>query len=164
MKHKNLRYLTREGIKIIGVNRLMSLASIAVLMSCLVMIGCAVLLYLNINQSIRGLEAQNVIMVFLEKKATEEAVDEVKTALETNANVDSVRHITKEEAYNDLLDSMDEKTVYAFRDIKPEDCLTDAFEVKIKNMELFAQSAEEFGALYALTWKALRNMERRGRS
>lgn len=49
----NLRYLTHEGIKNISVNRLMSFASVAVLMSCLVMIGSAFLLFLNVDAMLK---------------------------------------------------------------------------------------------------------------
>ena len=59
-KTMNLRYLTHEGIKNISVNRLMSFASVAVLMSCLVMIGSAFLLFLNVDAMLKKIQAQNV--------------------------------------------------------------------------------------------------------
>ena len=81
MKHSNLRYLTREGLKNIFVNRLMSVASIAVLMSCLIMIGCAVLLYFNIDSLLHSIEAQNMIIVFEKKDADETVLKEVQATL-----------------------------------------------------------------------------------
>ena len=68
-KTMNLRYLTHEGIKNIGINRLMSLASVAVLMSCLVMIGSAFMLFLNVDSLLKNIQAQNVIMVFADLDA-----------------------------------------------------------------------------------------------
>ncbi len=41
MNGGSLGYLTKEGFRNVWVNRLMSIASISVLFSCLVMIGCA---------------------------------------------------------------------------------------------------------------------------
>ena len=51
-KHRtsfNLGYLTKEGVSNVWTNRLMSLASVAVLTSCLVLIGIAVMLFINID-------------------------------------------------------------------------------------------------------------------
>ena len=50
-RNRNIRYLTQEGIKNIGINSLMSVASVAVLMSCLVMIGSALLIFLKKDAS-----------------------------------------------------------------------------------------------------------------
>lgn len=43
---KSLSYLTKEGLHNVWVNRMMSLASVAVLTSCLTIIGCAAMLFL----------------------------------------------------------------------------------------------------------------------
>ena len=64
MKLRSLRYLTKEGIKNIWANRLMSLASIGVLVACMTLIGLAILLTANVNLAMRNLETQNVIMAY----------------------------------------------------------------------------------------------------
>ena len=48
MKGASLGYLTKEGFRNVWVNRLMSLASITVLMACLVIIGLGSMLFFNI--------------------------------------------------------------------------------------------------------------------
>ena len=65
MKLSSVRYLTKEGVKNIWVNRLMSLASIGVLVACMVIIGLAVLISENVNKAIGNLEEQNVVMVYM---------------------------------------------------------------------------------------------------
>ena len=141
MKNRNLRYLTREGVKNIGVNRLMSLASIAVLMSCLVMIGCAMLLYLNINELIKGIEAQNVIMVFVEKDAKDDIVEGVREELENNPNVLSVRFVSKEDAFNDVVESLGENA--SIMKGVNAGFLPDAFEVKVADMRYFTNTVNQ---------------------
>ncbi len=64
MKIQSVKYLTREGIKNIWVNRLMSLASIGVLVACMVLIGLALLLSANVDKALGNLEKQNVVMVY----------------------------------------------------------------------------------------------------
>lgn len=141
MKNRNLRYLTREGIKNIGVNRLMSFASIAVLMSCLVMIGCAVLLYFNIDSLLHGIESQNVIMVFVEKEANEEVLKDVQTQLEAIDNVESITFIPKGDAYKTILESLGENaTIMEGVDAS---FLPDAFEVRVTDMQNFSGTVNQ---------------------
>ena len=64
MKARSIKYLTGEGIKNVWVNRLMSIASVGVLMACMVLIGIAVLIGQNVNRAMVGLEQQNVVMVY----------------------------------------------------------------------------------------------------
>ena len=141
MKNKNLRYLTHEGIKNIGVNRLMSFASIAVLMSCLVMIGCAVLLYFNIDALLHSIESQNVIMVFVDKEATSDEVKDVETALNALENIESVTYIPKNVAYGTVLESLGENA-----DIMngvDASFLPDAFEVRVSDMQNFTGTVNQ---------------------
>ncbi len=65
MKLGSIRYLTGEGIKNAWVNRLMTLASIGVLVACMVIIGLAILISENVNMAIGRLEKQNVVMVYM---------------------------------------------------------------------------------------------------
>ena len=66
MKLGSVKYLTGEGIKSAWVNRLMTLASIGVLVACMVIIGLAILISENVNKAIGNLEQQNVVMAYME--------------------------------------------------------------------------------------------------
>ena len=134
-KNRNLRYLTREGIKNVGANRLMSMASVAVLMSCLVMIGCAVLLYFNVDLLLHNIESQNVIMAFVSLDAETEEVKAVNGALESLPNVRGVRYISNEEAFNTIKESYGENgDVLGALDAS---FLPEAFEVTVDDMQDF---------------------------
>ena len=61
MKGASLGYLTREGFRNISVNRLLSLATIVVLVSCLIIVGSGSLIFLNINSVLDLIEGQNVV-------------------------------------------------------------------------------------------------------
>lgn len=65
MKLSSVKYLTKEGVKNVWVNRLMSLASIGVLVACMVIIGLAVLISENVNLAVGNLEKQNVVMAYM---------------------------------------------------------------------------------------------------
>lgn len=68
MKIQSVKYLTREGLRNVWVNRLMSVASIGVLVACMVLIGMAVLITKNVDKSMQSLEQQNVVMVYFNDK------------------------------------------------------------------------------------------------
>ncbi|MEE0928248.1 MAG: permease-like cell division protein FtsX [Acutalibacteraceae bacterium] len=70
MKLRSLSYLSKEGIKNMWANRLMTAASIGVLVACMVLIGLAVLISLNLNMALGNLEQQNVIRVFFNDKTS----------------------------------------------------------------------------------------------
>ena len=65
MKGASLKYLTHEGFRNIWVNRLMSLASVTVLLACLVIIGVGAMAFFNINALLDRVEALNVFMGYL---------------------------------------------------------------------------------------------------
>lgn len=64
MKSRSVKYLTGEGLKNVWVNRMMSLASVGVLVACMVLIGISYLISLNAQRAMEGLEQQNVVMVY----------------------------------------------------------------------------------------------------
>lgn len=68
MKLRKIKYLIGEGIKSIWANRLMSLASVGVLIACMLLIGIAVALSFNIDKAMGNLEQQNVVMAYFKDK------------------------------------------------------------------------------------------------
>ena len=81
MKGASLGYLTREGFRNIWVNRLLSLATIVVLISCLIIVGSGSLIFLNINAVLDLIEGQNVVMVYVNDELLEEDYIKGKTVL-----------------------------------------------------------------------------------
>ena len=70
MTGASLKYLIKEGFRNTWTNRMMSIASICVLMSCLVLIGSASMIFLNIDSLLGKIEEENVIMVYITDDAT----------------------------------------------------------------------------------------------
>jgi len=65
LKLGSVKYLAGEGFKSAWVNRLMTLASIGVLVACMVIIGLAILISENVNRAIGNLEQENVVMAYM---------------------------------------------------------------------------------------------------
>ncbi len=68
MKLHSMKYLAGEGCKNVWVNRLMTIASVGVLTACMVLIGLALLISMNVDKIIGNLEQQNVVMAYFNDK------------------------------------------------------------------------------------------------
>lgn len=101
----------------------MSFASIAVLMSCLVVIGGFALIVQNIDLNLEQFGNLNEIVVFCDSEATEEEIVAVGEQIGKLDNIESIRRITKEEG---LAEMKAESDVYANVDVNP---LPDSYEI-----------------------------------
>lgn len=141
----SLGYLTREGFRNLYVNRLMSIASISVLFSCMVMIGAAFMLMVNINMFIGSVEDQNVIMVFVEDEATEEQTKALGESIKAQDNVSKCTFISRESSFEQLKNDMgDSSVLFEGLDSNP---LPDAYEVVLEDQELFDETVESLAKL-----------------
>ncbi len=135
MKGASVGYLTREGFRNIWVNRLLSLATIVVLVSCLVIVGSGALIFLNINSVLDLIEDQNVVMVYIEDSADETAIDTLKVQLMALDNVDDIQFVSREEAFERQKASYGDKA--SLLDGLTADILPDAYKVTVKDIESF---------------------------
>ena len=145
MKGASLGYLTREGFRNIWVNRLLTLATVFVLVSCLVIVGSGTLIYLNITSALDVIGAQNVIMVFIEDGSSQEQMDSLKVQLEALGNVDKVEFVPKEDAFERQKAENGEKA--ALLDGLAADILPDAYKVTVKDLEQFDATADSIKGL-----------------
>lgn len=142
MKGASIGYLTREGFRNIWVNRLLSLATIVVLISCLVIVGSGTLLYLNINSVLDLIEDQNVVMVYIEDEATEAQTDELKVHLLGMENVeDDIVFVSREEAFERQKEAYGDKA--ALLDGLSPSILPNAYKVKVADLTRFDETVEE---------------------
>lgn len=100
MRRFSLSYLISQSFKGLFRNGVMTFASIAVLFSCLVVVGSCFLLVKNIDYNMQELDALNEIVVFIDESKSEEEIEQLLTQVKQLNNVveDGVIHTTKEEA------------------------------------------------------------------
>lgn len=89
MKITSVKYLVGEGFKNAWVNRLMSIASVGVLMACMILMGIALIFSENINVALGNLEKQNVIMVYMKDYSWALYGEEDKSAEATSSETAS---------------------------------------------------------------------------
>ncbi len=131
----NLRYLTKEGFRNIRVHKLMTVASITVMLSCLLLIGGAYLIYVNIQSIVDKVGEQNVVMVFINDNSTDAAEALLKEKIISTENVKKCEFIPKEVSYDSILYDMGD-SASVLKDIG-SDFLPDAYKVTIEDMDGF---------------------------
>ena len=128
-------YLIKEGFKNLVHNRLMTLASIGVLISCLVLTGSAVMLTINVSNIVDSVGDTNVTKVFLDDSYTKlEAVYKGKE-LSQVANVSQVEFIDKDEAIQAYRDQLGDEV---FANMSGDDNpLPYAYSVKMDDLSKY---------------------------
>lgn len=141
MKGASLGYLTREGFRNIWVNRMLSLATIVVLISCLIIVGSGSLIFLNINAVLDLIEGQNVVMVYVNDDADDYMTQTLGVQLEAHTNVLEVEFVPREEAFERQLEAYGDKASL-LEGLSPE-ILPDAYKVTVKDLEIFDETVAE---------------------
>ena len=111
---RSIGYLFKEGIRSLWNNRTMSIASIAVLISCLLLTGTAVLLTLNMQSTMKSIEGNNNITVFLKDSLPQLRSIQVGEELRTLENISSCTYVAKDEALADVMEMMLQKDIYRY--------------------------------------------------
>ena len=140
MKGASLKYLTKEGFRNVWVNRLMSLASVSVLMACLVIIGLGAMIFFNIDALLDTIESQNVVMVYVDKGATDEQTSQLGNQLKTMNNIEKCIFVPKEDALQAQIEAMGADAVL-FEGLN-ENPLPDAYRVVIKDLTQFKATVD----------------------
>ncbi len=123
MRRYNLFYFIRQALSGLIRNGVMSFASIAVLMSCLIVTGGFSLLVVNIDANLEQVELLKEIVVFCPVQATDEEVAAVGEQINKLDNIEKVEHITKEMALEQMKhssDVYDDVTEEQIQDYMPE--------------------------------------------
>jgi len=97
MKRYNIFYFIGQALSGLWRNGVMSVASIAVLMSCLVVIGGFTVLVMTIDVNLEQFGLINEIVVYCHEDATEEEILSVGDQIRKLDNIESVTRVTKEE-------------------------------------------------------------------
>ncbi len=138
---KGIGYLVKEGFKSVWNNRMMSLASIGVLVSCLLMTGLAVLLSLNVTSVVNSVGKDNKVTVFLNDNVNElQAVMEIGAELRNIENVSECEFYSKDEAIKEL----EEELGNLFDELQGENNpLPHAFHITMEDLSKYDETVEK---------------------
>ena len=141
-------YFIKEGVTSIFTHSLMSFASICVIVVFLVIMGSFALLAININVIVGGLESENVILAMVHENLSEVDAIALRHSLMLTPNVDDVRFITREQAFNNFLGRYDNTD--RFREIRP-DWLRHRYEIYVKDVALIGETTRALQEVYGVS-------------
>lgn len=135
MKLSSVRYLMREGFRNIWQNRFMAIASICVLISCLLLTGGAYLVFENINNAFKQVYEQNVVVVFAKENTTQEQLKTLEQQLQKIDNIKSVQYVSKDETLETYKNDIPEATYEEMQG--EENPMLDLYVVTFDDLEKF---------------------------
>ena len=106
MRFSSFTYLVGQGLHNLRANRLMTFASMGVLTVCMLLIGAAYLLGVNIDAMVEYIGDQNVTVVYMNLDASEEQIAAADSAIRSTEHVVGVTYVSPQEVlsiYNEAL-------------------------------------------------------------
>ncbi|MBR4555752.1 MAG: permease-like cell division protein FtsX [Ruminococcus sp.] len=146
MKISSIRYLVHQGFKGIWKNRMMSFASFCIMLVSLLMVGISLLLALNINRIIGGIEDKSEVVVQIKDGCTEEQIDELKNKIGALPNVSTIEFYSKEKAWESMVKDMsdEEKELFHYAD---DNFLPDTFRLTVHDIKQMTQTTTQIDTI-----------------
>ena len=145
MRLSSVGYLIKEGIKNIWSNRMMSIASIGVLVSCLVLTGAAQLLSVNVSTVVEGISGNNVTRVFLEQEVTDLNAVYIQDQIGKIENVEKTEFVSKDDAILEYQDTLREDIFQQM--VGDGNPLPNSIDVTMKDLALYDSTVKEITAI-----------------
>lgn len=139
-------YFLKEGLKNMAHNRMMTLASIGVLVAGMLLTGTALLFSMNVKLMIEQVGDSNVTTVYLEDGITEEA-DAMAVGDEINklSNVLTVSFYSRDEAIEEYREALGEEVFENMQgDNNP---LPHAFKITLEDLSKYETTVEQIMAI-----------------
>lgn len=144
---KSLGYLIKEGFKSLWKNRTMTIASIGVLLSCLLITGVAGLLSMNLSVMMKSVEGNNSITVFLNDNLPRLTSIKIGEELRTIPNVSDYTFQSKEEGMESVIGQLGEHGGLLSGLIYDGNFLPDAYVVTMKDLSQYDETIEQITSI-----------------
>ncbi len=138
-----IKYSLSQAKKNIARNGLMSIASLLTIVSCLLVLGLFLILSMNIGYVTDQIKDRCEIQVYLYTDTAEERVEAIKGEIENSDNIKSVELYTKEEALEEMKNTMFEGKEEMLEGFDgDENPLPDSYKIAMNDISLASETAE----------------------
>ena len=137
----------RDSFKSVFRNFSLSLASITCITITLVVVSISVILSLNVDNIATLIEKDVTIVAFLEKDVEEVDIKLIQREIEKLDNIDSVVFQSKEDTKNEMMEASEDFKNVMQDYTEDENPLQDSFRVKVSNIELIGNTANQIKEL-----------------
>ncbi len=140
MQLSGLSYLIKEGFKNVKANRIMSIASVCVLVSCLVLTGSAVLFSMNVSSLVDKVGDSNETTVYIDDNVSKVEAAYIGREIKKISNIASAEFYSKKDAINEYKDKLGEEV---FDNLKDDNPLPDAYKISMKDLSKYKQTIDK---------------------
>ncbi|MBR1393134.1 MAG: permease-like cell division protein FtsX [Ruminococcus sp.] len=139
MRISSMRYLVHQGFKGIWKNRMMSFASFCIMLVSLLMVGVSVLLWINIDRIIGGIEDKSEVVVQIRDGISQEDIDQLQKNIAALPNVSGVEFYSKDKAWENMMEGMtdEERDLFRYADENP---LPDTFRLTVIDIKRMTET------------------------
>lgn len=135
---KGFGYLAKEGFKNVWNNRIMSIASVCVLVSCLVLTGAATLLSVNVSAVVESVGQSNETTVYIDDGYSQLEAIYIGKEIEKVDNVTSAEFYSKEDAFKKYKNELGEELFALIEEDRNP--LPDSFIVVMDDLSLYDET------------------------
>lgn len=144
MNVQYLKYFIKEGFKNTWANGVMSAASVLVMVCCMILTGGAMLLSLNLNHTLKGIENSNTMVVFLKQDVLPDQVLYAGQQIEKVPNVLKCDYYSSEQAsekYRDVLGDLYEVVK------EGENPFPEAYHITMEDLSLYTETIDKIKSI-----------------
>ena len=145
MNTGSIAYFFKSSVKSMYKNALMTLASVFVLIACMIIIGSVYLASANVLSFMDRLEAQNEIVAFIDDEYGDDSLSRSTLCQKVASitGVSSVEYITKEQALAEHRDSLGDDAGYMDGFEGEDNPLRNELRIKIDDISIFAEISDQ---------------------
>ncbi len=125
----------------------MSIASIGVLISCLLLTGCAVLISMNLTSMMSSIEGNNSVTIYLNEGLPSLSAIEVGEQIRSIENISECNFVPKDDALADMMERLgDDGTILNGLD-GDDNFLPDAYTISMYDLSLYDDTMNQIQAI-----------------
>lgn len=144
---RSIGYLFGEGFKSLWKNRTMSGASVAVLVSCLLLTGVAVLVSINMENTMKSIEGENNISVYIDPEVPTITSIEIGEQIRAIDNIASCEYVSKDDGLEDLKELLEDNAGLLEGLDGDDNFLPDAYNISLENLSLYEETISQIIAI-----------------
>ena len=141
MKLSSVGYLIKEGFRNIKQNSFMSIASILVLVSCLLLSGASYLVFVNVQHGFEWAYDQNIAVVWATETTDDTQLAALGEQLRGLSNVGEIEYISKESILSNLEKDIPDATFESLQGANNP--MLDAYKITFIDLSLAEQTVEQ---------------------
>lgn len=148
MNTGSIVYFLKSAVKSMYKNAIMTVASIFVLIACMVIIGSVYVASANVLSFMNQLDSQNEIVAFIDDEYSDDSLSRTKLCQKVASvlGVESVEYVTKEQALSEHREQLGEDGAYLDGYEGEDNPLRDELRIKINDLERFSDISDEISA------------------